>query len=42
MMKNEVKIITIFLSLNAAMISIVVSLYANAGVNFNALLDYLR
>jgi|TARA_A100001011_G_scaffold352270_1_gene392973 hypothetical protein len=42
MMKNEAKIITIFLSLNAAMISIVVSLYAKAGVNINALLDYLR
>ena len=41
-MKNEVKTITIFLSLNAAMISIVVSLYAKAGVNFIALIDYLR
>ena len=41
-MKNETKIITIFLGLNAAMISLVVSLYMKAGVNFNALFDYLR
>lgn len=41
-MKNEVKTITIFLSLNAAMISIVVSLYAKAGVNLIALIDFLR
>ena len=41
-MKNETKIITVFLSLNAAMISLVVGLYVKSGVNFSALFDYLK
>ena len=40
-MQNDVRLVTIFLCFNAAVISLAVCLFIKSGVDFNDLINYL-